>query len=359
MAKNLLDLQPERILIRAANWIGDAVMTLPAVRTVRENFPQARIDLLAQPWVADVFSASPHLDGIVLYDKKGAHAGLSGMVRLARDLAGARYDLAILLQNAFEAAFIARLARIPAIAGYRRDARSLLLTHGVSCTRQRKQVHQVAYYHLLLDDLGLRLGPERLDLPLSPEQRDWARDFHAKHGAHRPVIGVNPGAAYGPAKRWPAERYGEVVAKALRKHPEAVVYVFGTTDDRNAATEIRNAASGHIIDLTGRTTLSQAIALIALCDVFITNDSGLMHVAAALDRPLVAVFGSTNPVTTGPFSDKARVVRKAMECSPCYRTNCRRGFECMRAISPDEVAREVLAILDEKASRDRQEFVAS
>lgn len=330
------------ILVRATNWIGDAIMTLPAVRTIRENFPQAKITVLAQPWVADIFTANPLVDRVMVYHKKTSHAGLTGMWRLSRELAAERFDLAILLQNAFEAALLARLARIPVIAGFNRDARGLLLTHPVTVTREIKSRHQVYYYQYLLTALGLTPSENRLYLHLAAKDREWAEEFVAK--LPRPIIGLNPGAAYGPAKRWPAERYGEVAQKLVTRMGGSVM-VFGTAADAQAATTIGNAV-GNCVDLTGRTTLAQAMALIGCSALFITNDSGLMHVAAAQATPLVAIFGSTDAVATGPFSDQAVVVQKSLACAPCLKTHCPTNFACMTGITTDEVERAAIALLE-------------
>jgi heptosyltransferase-2 len=344
MTKTINQYAPGKILIRSTNWIGDAIMTTPAVRTIRENFPAAEITMLAYPWVADIFRASPHVDRIMLYEKKGRHQGLPGLWRLGRELAAQRFDMAILLQNAFEAALLASLARIPVRAGYRRDGRALLLSHGVSIARSMKKRHQVYYYQGLLQELGLICGPNELFLALSEQDMAWARDFLAA-GNGGPVVGLNPGAAYGPAKRWPAERYAGL-AGLLAEEMGATMLVFGTESDREAASRIREAAPEQVKDLTGRTSLAQAMALIALCQAFVTNDSGLMHVAAALNTPLVAVFGSTDAVATGPFSSRAVVVQKKLPCSPCLKTHCQRNdFACMMEIGVDEVFAAVSDLL--------------
>lgn len=343
MKTPLTALAPKKILIRSTNWIGDAIMTTPAVRTIRENFPGARISVLVKPWVADVFSASPHVDEVIPYLKNKEHRGPAGMWRLGRELAAQGFDLAILLQNAFEAAVIANLAGIPHRAGYTTDGRGLLLTHGVRLPRERKKIHQVHYYQGLMQDLGLRCGPDELFLHLSPDVTTWADAFISELG-NRPVIGLNPGAAYGPAKRWPAEKYG-ALAKRLHQEMGATILVFGTQADAAAAGVIKEFASGHVRDLTGGTSLAQAMALIRACDLFVTNDSGLMHVAAALKTPLVAIFGSTNAVATGPFSERAKVVQKDLPCRPCMKTTCRGDFACMMEIGDDEVYSAVIDLM--------------
>lgn len=339
-------INPRNILIRSTNWIGDAVMTTPALRTIRRNFPEARLTLLALPWVADVFAACPHLDRIILYDRQGRHQGLRGKLRLATELRAEQYDAAILFQNAFEAALITFLARIPIRAGYTTDGRGLLLTHGVRRHPEIKKKHQVHYYQEMLAGLGLQRSENALELFLAPAAEQDAEVMlrHLRRDRNGPLVGLNPGAAYGPAKCWPSAKYAALAAK-LTAALEARIVVFGTAADQRAAAEIAAAAGKQrVLDLTGKTSLAQALACIARCQLFVTNDSGLMHVAAALRIPSVAIFGSTDPVATGPFFEQAAVVRKAMPCSPCLKTHCPQGhFQCMEQISVEEVFSECVS----------------
>jgi len=343
--------QPKRLLIRSTNWIGDAVMTTPAIRTIRRNFPDTEITLLVLPWVRDVFRACPHIDDFFIYEKNGRHRGLAGKWRLAGELRKQRFDAAILLQNAFEAALITTLARIPVRGGYTTDGRRLLLTHPVRKRPGIDLLHQVHYYQEMVAGLGLRPGPDELELFLDPDalaRAEQRLDAALGRAGQGPVIGLNPGAAYGPAKRWPAEKYGEA-ARLLVRQTRGLVVVFGTDADQEAAGIISERVSRKdaVLDLTGRTSLAEAMAHISLCDVFITNDSGLMHVAAALDTPLAAIFGSTDHVATGPFCRQARVLRKELACSPCKKTHCGQGhFACMEEISASEVCAAVLELLE-------------
>ncbi len=345
MPESLLNLNPEKILIRSTNWIGDAIMTTPAVRTIRDNFPKAHIAILVHPWVADVFIASPHIDEIIPYNKKSDHRGLMGMWRLSRQLAEQDFDMVILLQNAFEAALISKLARIPIRAGYNRDGRGFLLSHPVKLRKEIRKLHQVHYYQGLLQNLGLRCGSDDLFLAVSPQDQKWANDFKISNRLQGPIIGLNPGAAYGPAKRWPAEKYAELAAYLTKKAGASVV-IFGTKDDQNAADIIKKKGGSAVFDLSGQTTLGQALAMIAAVDCFVTNDSGLMHVGAALNTPLVAIFGSTNHTTTGPFSKKSVVLRKELSCSPCLKTHCETDFKCMVQIEALDVFAEVGKLLN-------------
>ncbi len=265
------------------------------------------------------------------------------MWRLSRELAPFRFDLAILLQNAFEAALIAMLARIPVRAGYNTDGRSLFLTHPITLKRDVKKLHQVHYYQGMLQKLGLTPGPDELFLRMPDTVQKWAHDIKTKLG-EGPVIGLNPGAAYGPAKRWPAEKYGEL-AKKLHHDLKATFLVFGTKADEEASVTIQSYVPEHVKNLAGNTTLAEAMALIGECDAFVTNDSGLMHVGAALKTPLIAIFGSTDDVATGPFSDNSVVIRKDLACSPCLETDCKTDFRCMMDIQSTEVAEAVKKLL--------------
>lgn len=349
-SKKIIDLKPKKILVRSTNWIGDVIMTTPALRTIRENFPEAEITILALPWVADIFSACPHVDRIFFYDKNGKYRGLRGRLPLIKDLAALKFDLTILLQNAFEAAFVTYLAGIPARAGYTTDGRFLFLTHRVKLPKARKKIHQVHYYQGLLEDLGLKPGSDELFLQLPEKDMAWARRFVDENVPDGPLVGFNPGAAYGPAKRWPADKFAELAVQVAGKLNGRML-VFGTEADREAASIINAAAPGLVFDMTGRTSLAQAMALINCCRVFVTNDSGLMHVGAALKTPTVAIFGSTNPITTGPFSKNSVVIRKEIPCSPCLKTHCRKSdFQCMRDISADEVFTTLEKLLGESGA---------
>jgi len=342
-----------KILIRSTNWIGDAIMTTPAVRTIRQNFPAAEITLLALPWVTDVFRASSRVDRILPYEREGRHAGLRGKLALAAELRGERFDAAILLQNAFEAAFISLLAGVPIRAGYSTDGRGLLLTHGVKRTAEIKNRHQVHYYQEMLRGLGCVPGADDLELKVPEEGELWATDFLREAGLEgRKIIGLNPGASYGPAKRWPSEKFA-LLAGQLHGSPDTVLLLFGTDADMEVTMQIKESCgdSSRVINLAGRTTLAQAMGLISRCHAFVTNDSGLMHVAAALASPTVAIFGSTNPVTTGPFSDKTSVVRFEIACSPCLETHCpKKHFQCMEGIVVDDVLHAVQQHLAMQAS---------
>ncbi len=352
---------PAKILIRSTNWIGDAIMTIPAVRSIRNNYPDAEITILALPWVADVFVASPWIDKIFIYEKKGRHHGLRGRLQLISQLKKEKFDAAVLLQNAFEAALITFLAGIPIRGGYGTDGRALLLTHRVKKTSEIKGKHEVYYYQEMIAGLGISPGANKLELFLANETlinaENSLKSFRQTEGVPKksPVIGFNPGAAYGPAKRWPAEKFA-LLAKEICRQLTGIVVIFGTDADTQSAKIIKEGSGSpqQVLDLTGKTDLAAAMAYIDLCDVFVTNDSGLMHVAAALATPVAAVFGSTNHIATGPWCDCFRIIREPMACSPCKKTHCPQGhLKCMEDISSEQVFAAVAELLAESRFQEQ------
>jgi heptosyltransferase II len=334
--KNML--KPEKIknlLIRSANWIGDAVMTTPAVRAIRKNFPNARISLLAKPWVAPVFENSPYIDQIIPYNFEGALR----TIKAARMLEKYGFDAAILLQNAFEAAWVACLAKIPIRIGYDTDLRKVLLTHPVHRSSKILRLHQTHYYNEILKGVGLKSDGTRLELYLSSKDHESALSILKNADIFETdfVVGINPSATFGSAKQWFPERFAKV-SDRLNKRFGSKTIIFGGPNDRELGANIMKMMKTFAVDLSGKTTLKEAMGIIARCRLFITNDSGLMHIAAALNVAQVAIFGSTNFAATGPWSPRARIVRSLVDCSPCLKQQCPLGHkECMKKISVDKV----------------------
>lgn len=340
-----------KILIRTANWIGDAVMTLPALTSIREGLPNRHVAILTKPWVADLFSENPLVDEIILYKTPGPHEGVRGKWRLAQELKQEKFDLAILFQNAFEAALISFLAGIPRRAGYNTDARAFLLTHAVPVNGKVKKGHQVDYYRAMTASLGFQSLPAAPRLAPTKSQIEESERILKSRGleGEKLLIGMAPGATYGPAKQWFPERFSALADRFSRDWGARVV-IFGSQGDRDTASLLTKSADTEVLDFTGQTTLSQAIGLIARCRLFVSNDSGLMHVAAALGVPVVAIFGSTDPIRTRPMGGNCRVVQHPVPCAPCLRTHCPEKRECLEKITVDEVY-EAARELREKAGR--------
>jgi heptosyltransferase-2 len=351
-----------KILIRGVNWVGDAVLSIPAMRAVRRLFPEAHITLLATPWVSPVYSEVEYLDEILEYEKNGIHKGWAGLGRLAADLKQRRFDMAILLQNAFEAALLTWRARIPLRIGYARDGRSLLLTHPCKIDSGVRQVHQVYYYLGILSGLGL-IAPkpwEQSELPTSTSigirkaDRNAAISMLRANGIQEGdvVVSINPGAFYGEAKRWLPDRYA-AVADALANRHGARIIILGAPNDMETVRTVAANMSSHPVILAGQTTLGQLMGLLKESDLLITNDSGPMHLAAALDVPQLAIFGSTSEVATGPLSNNATVIKHTVDCNPCFLRKCPTDFHCMKEIAVAQVLEAADRILEKNRNRGR------
>lgn len=324
-----------KILIRGTNWIGDAILTLPAVAAIRATYPDAYIAILVKPLVADVYELFSAVDEVIIYESKLDNP--IGVFKLAHKLRKKNFDAAILLQNAIEAAIIAFAAGIPLRAGYDSDGRGLLLTHRVQRTKEIRKVHQTDYYLEMVKALGCASVGREMHLETKINRLD-AQDILQKFipKTNKAIIGIAPGATYGPAKRWFPDRFAEVANK-LDESFSLQGILLGGKADGEIAEEVQKLARPNLINLAGKTTLREAIYLISQCRLFLSNDSGLMHIAGALNIPAVAIFGSTNPVTTAPVGNKSIIVRREISCSPCLKETCPTDFRCMKQISVEDV----------------------
>ena len=337
-----------RILIRSANWVGDAIMTTPVIRAVRKNYPDSCITILSKPWVAPVFHNNPFVDEIMIYDDKARHTKGMGTFRLAGDLRRKKFDFAVLMQNAFEAGLIVFLAGIPIRLGYNTDGRGLLLNPSVPMNPILKKGHLIDYYRGILKGANLKDDGRKLDIFITLETLDKARQILCSHGMdfNKPVIGINPGATGGTAKRWFPDRFA-LLSKRLHKRYQVKIIIFGGPGDTFLGEYIRKKSDNACINLAGHTSLEQAFALISLCSLFITNDSGLMHAAAALNINQIAIIGSTDHIATAPANLNSVIVKAHVPCSPCLKPECRYGHHrCMDMISVDRVETLALKILD-------------
>jgi len=331
-----------KILIRATNWLGDAVMSLPAIRAVREAFPGAHVTVLARASVADLYSREGAIDGVIL------HAG--DRRRAAAELRRDGFDCAILLPNSFGAALTAWMARIPRRIGYRRDGRGWLLTEAIPPPEPGEIPRHESFYYLeLLRRAGIiHEFPPCVDIRLDGSEAARAAGLDALRVASLPppVVGVSPGAAYGDAKRWLPERFAETAVLVARARGASVA-LFGAAAERplceSLAGTIR-AESIAVRNFAGETTLRQFIDLAAACRLFLTNDSGAMHIASALGVPTVTIFGATDDTTTGPTGAWARIVREQVECSPCLLRACPIDHRCMTRVTAERVAAVALEL---------------
>jgi heptosyltransferase II len=333
----------QRIFIRTANWIGDAVMSTPAIGAVRRQFPRAEIVVASNPTVTELFRFHPYCDRTLVFDKKGADSGAAGLFLFSRRLRREGFDLAILLQNAVEAAIMARLAGIPYLMGYRSDGRGLLLTHGVPVGPEEKRLHHTDYCLRMLEHFDISAPPVGLKLSCTPEELSWAHSLLGEI----PWVAINPGAAYGSAKQWFPERFA-AVADALVRDFGIRILLSGGPEEVRIGRDIERAMSSRPLNLIGKTTVRQLMALLASCRLVVTNDSGPMHIAAAFNVPVVAVFGPTDPSVTAPRCERAVVVRHQSDCAPCRLRLCPSDHQCMEGVRPDEVLAAAVDLLRRK-----------
>ena len=322
----------ERLLVRAPNWVGDCVLALPALRDLRRAFPTARLEVLARAWVADFYRALPETDAV---------GESSGQTKDAAAVRG-RFDLAVLLPNSFASAFAVWRAGIPERWGYATDGRGPLLTRRCGVPASVRGRSQVYYYRAMVAGLGLAAeGPPDATL-VCPEE--WAARGAVRLGEDGPWIGINPGAYYGSAKRWPKERFGaaaELVARRLGGR----VAILGSEAERPIGEAIARQLRAPARVLCGETSLAELFGVLSQLRLLLTNDSGPMHLAAALGVPTVAVFGSTDWRETAPVGERARLVREDVECAPCLLRECPIDHRCMTRVGVERVAKAALELV--------------
>ena len=333
-----------RVAVRPPNWIGDVVHALPALEALRAHFPKARITALAHEATADILVGHPAIDEVIRYPPKSMRS--RERRRVLRELRTREIEVAIAMASGFESAWLLRRARIPVRAGYALNGRGWLLSHPVPCTRALRSAHMVDYYLGLLSAVGIS-ERNRHSRPLSAGTLGCgAREALAsvRHTAGGPLVALCPGAAFGPAKRWPIERFAELAA-ALVCEQTAGVVVLGSGAERALAGCIADHAGTDVVDLAGRTSLGEAIAVLRECDLAIGNDSGLLHLASACGTPSILIFGPGNPRRTGPRDAHASILHRPVDCSPCNWRDCPIDHRCLRAISVDDVHARALATL--------------
>lgn len=334
------------VLVYAPSWIGDAVISLGALRSVRRAYPDSRLTVLAKPWVEDIYRACEAVDGTFSYDP-GRDRGLSGFLRVASRLRDSGFDLAVLFPSSFRSAALVWAARIPERWGYGHDGRGFLLTRAAPPAHRPFGRHQAYYYLDLLRHLGIETGEPDTHLSLRDAAKDAAMEILEANGWSKgeSLVGIHPGATNSSAKRWMPERYAEV-ADRLAASQDARVVILGGAGEEAIAEETRAHLSSSPIVLAGRTSLGELMGLVVQLSVLICNDSGPMHVASALGVPTVAVFGPTDERETGPLGRHARVVRHQVDCSPCLLKTCPIDHRCMDRVTAEDVYRVSVELLE-------------
>lgn len=332
-----------KIVVRAPNWVGDSILAFPAMNAIKKNYPDAEVWVAAQDWVKDLFLMNDMFAGVLPLAK---HGGLRSVRESAKNIRDLQFDLGILFTNSFASALLFFLAKIPQRWGYKKDGRGLLLTKGVSVQPDKDRRHQAQYYLDLLSRLGLKKFPEEFILPICKKEKERTAAWLEAQNIHndKPFIILNPGAYYGSAKRWPPDRYAKLAALLQEKY-HAQILIIGSEDETPLADTISSLTNKSLHVLTGKTNLVQLAGLLSFADLFVTNDSGPMHMANFLKTPLVALFGPTEPARTGPLQQPAAVIHKGAPCWPCLYRECPFDHRCMLNISPEEVFQECQKLL--------------
>ncbi len=336
----------KKILVRAPNWVGDGVMATPALAALRSHFPKAEITLLAKPAVSALLMHHPTIDRIRIFEDPGIHSGFIGFFRLVASLRRERYDMAFLIQNAIKAALIATFSGIPERLGYDTDGRGFLLTRALP--RKTAPQHQREAFSQLVSLLNIPIPKCSPYLVLTEEEVDTAQTRLASLGISREdfVVGVCPGTATGSAKRWIPERFAAVADQLVKKF-RAKVLILGGPKDRSVSEMVLHGMKEKAVMLAGEASLREMMALISLCRLCISNDSGPTHIAAAFGVPYVTIFGATLPEASFPGRASGRAIYHPVNCSPCSFSVCPVNHHCMTGVSVDEVfyaAEEVMKV---------------
>jgi len=337
-----------RVVVRGTNWVGDAVMTVPALRALRSLLPEAHITLATRPFAKGIFAEAGFIDELLVHEQT------SGITAQVRDWRRRRFDLAILLPNSFAAALVARLGGARERIGYATERRGFLLSHPLPLPEWRNTRQESFYYlnviaaleQMLYGESTLLEQQPSFQLSVSNDRRAEAVAFLREQGIRgdRPLIALCPGSINSRAKRWPAQRYAEL-ADRFRKELDADIVLIGSADELEVSREVSRSMSYQPIVLTGKTDLARAVAVLNEVDLLVTNDTGPAHVAAALQRPTLVIFGPTNPLTTRPLSGVAEIVRNPPDCAPCMLRDCPIDHRCMTAISPEDIFARALQAL--------------
>ncbi|MDD4980295.1 MAG: lipopolysaccharide heptosyltransferase II [Candidatus Omnitrophica bacterium] len=340
----------KRILIVRTDRIGDVLLSTPAIKALRDNYPSAYIAMMVNPYAKDILEGNPYIDEVILYDKDIKHKSWHRSLRFALNLKKKKFDLAIVLHPANRVHLIAFIAGIPQRIGYNRKL-GFLLTDRIKHTKQSGQKHESEYILDLVRYLGIEPKDKNLLMPLKPESENWAEELLRQEGIKKTdqLLAIHPAASC-PSKVWPNERFSEVADRLIAKYGFKVLVVAGPKDIK-IAQEVIKKISHPAINLAGKASVSQLASILKRCRLFISNDSGPVHIASALGTPVISIFGRNqkglSPLRWGPLGKKDKFLHKDAGCIECLAHNCLKGFACLKAISVDDVVNATDEILKE------------
>lgn len=342
------------ILIRGANWIGDAVMTIPAMREIRRLFPESRITLLTRSWAEGIFRDADFVDEILTFESRDR--SFANVFSEARRLRTGEFDLAVLFPNSFGSAAVVRLAGIPRRLGYASEGRSILLSDAIRRPRWKDERHQSLYYLKIAAEVERRLlGTETaavaeatISLSVSESRRASAQERLDDAGLDlaKPIVAFGAGSTNSMAKRWGEMRFARL-AELLQKRLDANILLLGAENETGASAQVSAFSDADIVDLTGATSIDEVTAILSVADLFVSNDMGLAHVSAAVGTPTVVIFGPTNDTVTRPLGESVAIVRERVECSPCMLRECPIDHRCMTRVSPERVFEAAIELFSE------------
>ena len=331
-----------KILIIAPNWIGDAVMTEPLISQLKKNNPNSQIDVLATPWVASIMKAIPAVDQIITADFQHGALQWNERKALAKQLANSAYTHAYVLPNSFKSALIPWLAKIPRRIGYQGEMRWGLINQALKNPSRSHRPPMSSHYFALSGQTSSEVPQPHLSLPEAII--DQSQQTLQNIQAHQELYVLCPGAEYGPAKQWPIEHFGNLAKQLIQTKQNSLVLILGSKKEFSIGSDIANISNhpDRVINWCGQTSLEDAMAAISNATAVISNDSGLMHIAAAFRRPQVAIFGSSDPRHTPPLSKLASIHWLHLECSPCFKRTCPLGhLKCLVDIEVKDVLNSV------------------
>ncbi|MDN3504957.1 MAG: lipopolysaccharide heptosyltransferase II [Rhabdochlamydiaceae bacterium] len=333
----------EKIIVRMPNWIGDLVMATPILHDLRYAFPKAHIAVLCVNPVAQILKKDPNINQIITFDRLPKKLDRLRGGEVIEKISKENFDLGVLLTNSISSAYWFYKAGVKQRLGFGKGARRVFLNFRAYEPDDIQSRHQVMTYKQILARVGLPPSSAKPMLYITKDEKLAVKKFI--NPKFSKVVGINPGAAYGSAKCWLPKRFAKVAKDLIDNDDEVQVIFFGTQETFKMCEEICNELGPRVVNLCGKTTIRELAALISQCKAFLTNDSGPMHMAAAIQVPLLALFGSTSDVKTGPYQ-WGEVIHKHVSCSPCYKRVCPIDFRCMKRISSDEVYDKLLMLVE-------------